>query len=178
MNICSLYDQFTFSFYENEIPLFSIIPFKWHLWVWDKLLSSLGWCLQQLFSCMPRYFYTRLTVRCLLHFSHKKSCAIAEKLHDVFCRSVISFNSTSSSSNGVLYYRHRMMSYATLMHNIARQKLQCLILWPHYLHISLTRKIVSEMTYIVSRGTLNPTIPLFAESLIRIRILSDALFKK
>jgi len=26
-------------------------------------------------------------------------------------------------------------------------------------HISLTRKIVSEMTYIVSSGTLNPTIP-------------------
>jgi len=25
-------------------------------------------------------------------------------------------------------------------------------------HISLTRKIVSEMTYIVSSGTLNPTI--------------------
>jgi len=27
-------------------------------------------------------------------------------------------------------------------------------------HISLTRKIVSEMTYIVSSGTLNPTIPI------------------
>jgi len=26
-------------------------------------------------------------------------------------------------------------------------------------HISLTRKIVSEMTYIVSSGTLNPTVP-------------------
>jgi len=26
-------------------------------------------------------------------------------------------------------------------------------------HISLTRKIVSDMTYIVSSGTLNPTIP-------------------
>jgi len=29
-------------------------------------------------------------------------------------------------------------------------------------HISLTRKIVSEMTYIVSSGTLNPTIPYHA----------------
>jgi len=27
-------------------------------------------------------------------------------------------------------------------------------------HISLTRKIVSEMTCIVSSGTLNPTIPI------------------
>jgi len=28
-------------------------------------------------------------------------------------------------------------------------------------HIALTRKIVSEMTYIVSSGTLNPTIPYY-----------------
>ena len=35
------------------------------------------------------------------------------------------------------------------------------VLWHCWLgHISLTRKIVSEMTYIVSSGTLNPTIPL------------------
>ena len=34
------------------------------------------------------------------------------------------------------------------------------VLWHCWLgHISLTRKIVSEMTYIVSSGTLNPTIP-------------------
>jgi len=31
-------------------------------------------------------------------------------------------------------------------------------------HISLTRKIVSEMTYIVSSGTLNPTIPYYTIS--------------
>ena len=35
------------------------------------------------------------------------------------------------------------------------------VLWHCWLdHISLTRKIVSEMTYIVSSGTLNPTIPI------------------
>jgi len=35
------------------------------------------------------------------------------------------------------------------------------VLWHCSLgHISLTRKIVSEMTYIVSSGTLNPTIPI------------------
>ena len=45
-----------------------------------------------------------------------------------------------------------------------------LVLWHCWLgHISLTRKIVSEMTYIVSSGTLNPTIPYHTKVLLKWR---------
>jgi len=39
-------------------------------------------------------------------------------------------------------------------------------------HISLTRKIVSEMTYIVSSGTLNPTIPYYTIPRNQLRCIS------
>jgi len=53
------------------------------------------------------------------------------------------------------------------------------VLWHCWLgHISLTRKIVSEMTYIVSSGTLNPTIPIpIARAFSRLCTKSEILIR-